>query len=69
MESILRVILSDLSKVLFASLIMSIFLIYFKELNLFILLIAGTVVYLIILYLVKGVDEDDILLIKEIFKH
>ena len=64
-----KVVLSDLSKVLFASLIMSIFLIYFKELNLFILLIAGTVVYLIILYLIKGVDEDDILLIKEIFKH
>lgn len=62
-----RVALIDLSKVLLATLIMGAFVLYFRNsLNLFILVIAATIIYFISLYFVKGIDEEDKFLIKEI---
>ncbi len=61
-----RIVVNDLSKVLIATLIMSATVLYFNRLNLFILVILGTLVYFIIYYLVKGIDDEDIYLIKKI---
>lgn len=63
-----RIIIKDISKVAFASIIMSIFLLLLKELNLFILIITGTIVYFITLYLVKCIDDTDIEIVREILK-
>lgn len=61
-----KTVLKDFFKVLGATLIMSIFLIFFKDLNLFILIISGIIIYFISLYLLKGVDDMDMALIKEL---
>lgn len=61
-----KIIIKDLAKVLFAAVIMSMFLWYFNYLNLILLIIIGSLIYFIILYLIKSVDETDILIIKEI---
>ena len=53
-------------KVIFASVIMSIFIWYLKNLNLFILAGLGILVYLTILYLIKGIDEEDMDIFKQI---
>ncbi len=53
-------------KVLIASLIMGIFIWYFQSLNLLILVCLAILLYLIILCLIKGIDNDDIALIKQI---
>jgi O-antigen/teichoic acid export membrane protein len=59
-------VLKNLSKVLVATAVMSISIWYFRSLSLFPLLFIGILIYFISLYLVKGVDEEDIFLIKEI---
>lgn len=61
-----KTVLKDFFKVLGATLIMSMFLIFFKDLNLFILIILAMIVYFISLYLLKGVDNVDMALIKEL---
>lgn len=43
---------------------MAAFLICFRSLNLFVLIVLASIVYFIILFLVKGIDEED----KRIFK-
>lgn len=55
---------SDLLKIIFASAVMAAFLICFRSLNLFVLIVLASIVYFIILFLVKGIDEED----KRIFK-
>lgn len=59
-------ILKIVFKVVFASFIMGIFLLYFNSLNLLILLIMAPLLYSITLYLVKGIDNEDIKLFKTI---
>lgn len=61
-----EVVMKNLSKVLVATAIMSIFIWYFKSLSLFPLIFMGILIYFISLCLVKGIDDDDIFLIKEI---
>jgi O-antigen/teichoic acid export membrane protein len=58
---------NDLAKVLVAASIMSIFILYFKSLNLFLLITIAIILYFIVLYLLKIFDEMDVFLIKEIF--
>lgn len=55
-----------ISKVLIATLIMSGFLWYFHDLNLFLLVLVGTLLYFTILYLVRGFDKVDLDLLKKI---
>ena len=61
-----KIVLKNLSKVLVATVVMSIFIWYLRSLSLFLLIFIGILIYFISLYLVKGIDEDDIFLIKEI---
>lgn len=55
----------DILKVIIATLIMSGFIIYFKILNL-LLIISAVLIYIFTLYLIKGIDEEDINIFKEI---
>jgi len=64
-----KVVINDLSEVLIATSIMSAAIWYFNGLNLFILVIAGIFIYFICLYLVKGIDEEDIYLVKKILNN
>jgi len=59
-------LVKDLPKILFASLVMSIFIIYFNYLNLFILIIASAVIYLGLIFIVRALDEDDMWILKNI---
>ena len=60
------IVISDLFKVILATLIMSTFIWYFENLNLLLLIITGTLLYFVSLYIVKGIDEIDINLLKQI---
>ncbi|MEN4005905.1 MAG: flippase [Methanobacteriaceae archaeon] len=59
-------VVNNLSKVLFATLIMSALIWYFRDLNLFLLIVMGTLLYFAVLYLVKGIDDLDRVIIKQI---
>jgi O-antigen/teichoic acid export membrane protein len=61
-----EIVLKNLSKVLVATVVMSISIWYLRSLSLFLLIFIGILIYFISLYLVRGVDEEDIFLIKEI---
>lgn len=61
-----KTIFKNFLKVLGATMIMSIFLIFFKNLNLFLLIISAIIIYFISLYILKGVDDVDMALIKEL---
>lgn len=61
-------ILAILSKVIFASLIMGIFILCFKNLNLIVLIVLAALLYLITLYAIKGIDKEDIYLLKEVVR-
>lgn len=61
-----RKILGNVLKIIIASLVMGIFIWYFKSLNLLILVILATLLYLTTMYLIKGIDTEDIDLIKQI---
>jgi O-antigen/teichoic acid export membrane protein len=61
-----KVVKKDLSKVLTATFVMSAVIWYFNGLNLFILVITGIFIYFITLYLVKGIDKEDVYLVKKI---
>lgn len=61
-----KIVLKDLSKVLLSTLIMSMFIWYLNTLNLFLIVILATIIYFITLYLVKGIDDVDIGILKEI---
>ena len=62
-------VIVDLLKIIFATLIMSIFIFYFKGLNLLISLILAALIYLVILYLVNGIDNEDIYLFKQLLRY
>jgi O-antigen/teichoic acid export membrane protein len=53
-------------KVILASVVMGLFIKYLKDLNLFILTVLSVIVYFVALYLLKGFDEEDIKIIKDI---
>ena len=61
-----KLVVTDLSKVLLAALVMSIFIWYLKGLNLFLLVIVAILVYFTVLYIVKGIDKTDIKLLKQL---
>jgi len=61
-----RTSLNTLLKIMTASLLMGSFIWYFKNLNLLILIALSTLIYLVIFYVIGGVDKDDILLAKQI---
>lgn len=50
-----------------SSLIMGIFIIYFKNINLFLLIGISVIIYFIGIYFMKGLDKEDLSLIKKIF--
>lgn len=54
-------------KVLIASSVMSVFMFYFENLNILILILLSATLYLSVLYAIKGIDNDDITLLKKIF--
>ncbi len=62
-----KIIIKDIIKVLSSSLVMCSFIWYFKDLNLFLLIIICILSYFITLYFVKGVDDIDISILKDIF--
>ena len=61
-----KIVLKDLFKVLFAASIMSLFIWYFNNVNFILLIILGAIIYFTILYLVKGIDDVDIGVLKGI---
>lgn len=61
-----KVVLKDLSKILVATAVMTLFIWYFINLNFFVLVAAGIIIYFIALYLVKGIDDVDIEILKQI---
>ena len=56
-----------ISKVISASLLMGVFIEYFKDQNLFMLVFTAVIVYFGIILLIKGLDKDDIRLFKKLF--
>ncbi len=61
-------LVKDLPKILVSGLVMSIFLIYFHYLNLFILLLASSIIYLGVIFITRTLDEEDIVLIRNIIQ-
>jgi len=59
-------VMKDLSRILVATLVMGLFLWYFIYLNLFILVIAGIIIYFVVLYLVRGIDDVDMDVIRKL---
>jgi len=56
-----------ISKVIAASLVMSVFIGYFRDQNLLILVFTATIIYFGLILLIKGLDKDDIRLLKNLF--
>ncbi|PXF61270.1 MAG: flippase [Candidatus Methanogaster sp.] len=55
------------SKVIAASILMGIFIEYFRDQNLFILVFTAAIIYFGLISLIKGIDKNDIRLIKILF--
>jgi O-antigen/teichoic acid export membrane protein len=58
----------DTLKILASCLVMSAFLMYFNYVNLLILIISSAMVYFAAIYLFRLLDDDDILLIKQVLR-
>ena len=63
-----KVISTDLFKVLTATFVMGAFFTWFNHLNLIALIIVGTLLYFAVLYLINGIDDNDIRILKKILK-
>ena len=61
-------LVKDSIRIAISSLIMGLFIWEFKDLNLFILIFISSAIYLIILFIIGGVDNEDIEIIKNIRK-
>jgi len=61
-------VVKNISKIIIASLIMGVFIWYFKSLNLFILIILTILFYLIMMYIIKGITHEDMMIFKRIIK-
>ncbi|MBP1945461.1 flippase [Methanobacterium petrolearium] len=58
----------SLVKAILASIIMGLFLIWLNKINIFLLILIGFTIYVISLLILKILDDDEILMIKSIFK-
>ena len=56
-----------ISKVIAASLLMGLFIEYFREQNIFIVVFAAIIIYFGLILLIKGLDKEDIKLLKILF--
>ncbi len=63
-----KIIRINILKIIIASLIMGFILKYLSNLNLFILISIGIVIYVILLFLLRVIDNEEILIIKNIFR-
>ncbi len=61
-------LMKDFPKILFSTLIMSLFLIYMRDFNIVVLLVCSAIIYYSGLYLTKAFDDDDKLIFKKVFK-
>ena len=61
-----REVLTNTSKAIIASLMMGIFIWYFKTLNLAILVLLAILLYFGMLYIIRGIDRDDISLLMRV---
>ena len=61
----LSVIKAYLIRILFSSLVMCIFVLYFKEVYPIILIISAIFVYFFTLYIVRGIDSEDMMLMRQ----
>lgn len=61
-----KVVLKDLSKIFVATAVMTLFIWYFINLNFFLLVAAAIIIYFIVLYIVKGIDDVDMEILKRI---
>ena len=61
-----KVVLKDLSRILVSTIVMSLFLVFFINSNFFLLVLGGIFVYFIVLYLVKGIDDIDMYIIRKL---
>jgi len=64
----MRWLIKNISKITFASLIMGAFVWHFESLNLLVLVPLATLVYLGTIYVVKGINKEDMQLFKQIIK-
>jgi O-antigen/teichoic acid export membrane protein len=62
----LSVIKTYLIRILFSSLVMCIFLLYFREAYPIILIISAIFVYFFTLYIVRGIDSEDMMLMRQV---
>lgn len=62
----LKNIFNDLYKIIISSLLMGIFILYMQNLNLLILIFLAIITYFSVLYILKGIDEKDIYILKKI---
>ena len=58
--------LSAIIKVVVASIVMAVFIIFLKNWNLFLLILTSTIIYMITLVLIKGLDDEDIKIFRSI---
>jgi len=56
----------DFVKISISGLVMFLSLVIFKELNIFILVITSTIIYLAVIYITRAIDKEDIRIIKQI---
>lgn len=61
-------LLKDVPKIIFSTLIMSLFLIYLNDINIIILVICSGIIYFMGLYLTKSFDEDDKMIFMKVFQ-
>lgn len=62
-----RQLIELISKVVAASLLMGVFIGYFRDQNLLILVFTATIIYFGLILLIKGLDKEDITLLKNLF--
>jgi len=56
-------------KILISCLVMGVYIFFFRELNFFILILSSALIYLVLLYLMKILDDIDINLLKDVLKY
>ena len=61
-------VVKNISKIIIASLIMGAFIWYFKSLNLLVLVLLAALLYLGTIYVIKGINKEDVQLFKQIIK-
>jgi O-antigen/teichoic acid export membrane protein len=59
-------LIKDSIKIIISSLVMGLFILEFKDINLIILIITSAFLYLIILFVLRGIDDEDIKIIRNI---